>query len=77
MKYINMSIVYWFYNFFIILETKVALISYGLSKVTSKATENNGLTGLISPHSAPCSKNGQSGVWANQMMVTTANSSYQ
>ena len=73
MKYIDMSIVYWFYNFFlIILEIKVALISYSLSKATSKAAESNGLIVLISPHSAPCWQYpSQSGVWANQMMVTT------
>ena len=48
-----MSIVYWFYIFFIILDTRVALISHSLSKVTSKAAKNNGLIGLISPHSTP------------------------
>ena len=41
-------------NFFIILEIKVALISYSLSKAASKAAENNGLISLISSHSAPC-----------------------
>ena len=37
--------------FLIILEIKVALISYNLSlsKVASKAAENNGLIALISP----------------------------
>ena len=76
MKYINLSIIHRFYNFFIILEIKDALISYSLSKATSKAAENNGLIGLISPHSVPCWQYpGQSGVWANQMMVTTANGS--
>ena len=38
-----MSIVDWFYNFFVILEIKVGLISYSLSKATSKAAENNGV----------------------------------
>ena len=76
-KYIDMSIVYWFITFFIILEIKVSLISYSLSKVTSKATENNGLISLISPHSAPCWQYpSQSGTWVNHMMVTTANNSY-
>ena len=78
MKYINLSIVYSFYNFFIILETKVSLISYILSKATPKAPDNKGLFRLTSPHSAPCWKySSPSGVWANQMMVTTANSSYR
>ena len=39
---------------FIILEIKVVLISCNLSKVASKAVENNGLMALMSPHSAPC-----------------------
>ena len=54
MKYIVMSIVYWFYNFFVILEIKVALISYSLSMATSKVAKNKGPIGLISRHSAPC-----------------------
>ena len=54
MQNINMNIVYWFYNFFIISEIKVVLISYSLSKATSNAAANDGLIGLISPHSAPC-----------------------
>ena len=45
MKYINMSIIYWFYKFFVIFEIKFVLISYSLSKVTSKAAETNGLVG--------------------------------
>ena len=70
MKYIDMSIVYWFYSFFIILEIKVALINYSLSNATSKAAGNNGLIGLIRPHTAPCGQYpSQSGVWANQMTV--------
>ena len=52
-KYINMNIVYWFYNLFYHLEIKVALISYTLLKATSKADGNYGLIGLMSPHSAP------------------------
>ena len=54
MKYIYTGIIYYFYKVFIILEIKVVLISCSLSKVTSKAVENNGLMALISPHSAPC-----------------------
>ena len=43
-KYINTSIVFYsFITFFIILEIKVALISYSLSKATSKDAENNGV----------------------------------
>ena len=45
MKYFNISIDYLFYQFFTILEIKVALISYSLSK----ATKNNGLIALIRP----------------------------
>ena len=37
-----MSTVYKFYKVFVILEIKVALISYSLSKAASKAAENNG-----------------------------------
>ena len=37
------------YKVFIILEIKVTLISYSLSKAASKAAENNGLITLISP----------------------------
>ena len=48
-----MSTVYWFCNFFIILEIKVALISYSLSKATSKAAENNELISLIGPTQPP------------------------
>ena len=78
MKYINMSIVYWLYNFIkIILEIKIALISYILSKATSEAAKNNRLIGVISSHSALCWQYpSQSGVWANQMMVITINNSY-
>ena len=43
MKCMNMGIVYLFYKDFIILEMKVILISSSLSKVASKASENNGL----------------------------------
>ena len=43
MKYINTSIFIGFITFFIISEIKVVLISYSLSKVTSKAAKNNGL----------------------------------
>ena len=32
------------------LEIKFALMSYSLTKVTSKADENNGLICLMSPH---------------------------
>ena len=39
----NMSIVYWLYISFIILEINVALIDHSLSKATSKAVENNGV----------------------------------
>ena len=39
MEYINMSIIYWFYNCSIILEIKVDLIGYKLSK----AVQNNEL----------------------------------
>ena len=53
MKYINMSIVYWFYQIFIILEMKVALISYNLSKATSKAAENHGLMAWKAPTEPP------------------------
>ena len=42
MKYINMSIIYWFYKFLSFFEIKFVLISYSLSKVTSKAAETNG-----------------------------------
>ena len=55
MKYINTIIIYEIYKvFFIILEIKVVLISCSISKVASKAVENNGLMALMSPHSAPC-----------------------
>ena len=54
MKYINTIIINWFYKVFIILEIEVVLISCSLSKVASKIVENNGLTALMSPHSAPC-----------------------
>ena len=55
MKYINMSIVCWFHNFFfIILDIEVALISYSLSKATSKIGREQSADGLMSPHSAPC-----------------------
>ena len=53
MKCIKMSIFYWFYNFFIILEIKVSQISYSLSKATPKAVENNELIGLISSLLSP------------------------
>ena len=43
MKDINMSIVYLFYNVFILLKIKVALINCSWSKAPSKAAENNGL----------------------------------
>ena len=77
MKYIVISIVDWFYNFFVILEIKVALISYSLSMATSKVAKNKGSIGLKSRHSAPCWQYpNQSGAWANRMMVTTANSFY-
>ena len=52
MKCINMNIIYLIYKFFIILKIKIALISYSLSKVSSKTAENNGLMALISPHSS-------------------------
>ena len=45
MNYINMSIIYLFYEVFIILEIIVALISCSLSK----AAENNGLIAVMSP----------------------------
>ena len=54
MKNINTSIIYSSYKVFILLEIKVVLISCSLSKVASKAVENNGLMALMSPHSAPC-----------------------
>ena len=54
MKYINAIMIYQFYKVFIILEIEVVLISCSLSKVASKAVENNGLMALMSPHSAPC-----------------------
>ena len=41
MKYIDMGIIYLQYQVFIILEIKVALINYSLSKVASMAAENN------------------------------------
>ena len=67
MKYTNMSIIHLLYKVFIILEIKVALINYCLSKVASKAALNNGLITLISPHSAPCWQYpGGNGVWANR-----------
>ena len=50
MKCINMNIIYLIYIFF--LKIKIALISYSLSKVSSKTAENNGLMALISPHSS-------------------------
>ena len=50
MKYIDTSIIYQFYQVFIILGIKVVLISCSLSKVASKAVENNGLMALMSPH---------------------------
>ena len=53
MKNINMSIVYMFYEDFIILKIKVALINCSWSKVPSKAVENNGADGLISPTQPP------------------------
>ena len=53
MKYINVSMIYLFYKVFIILEIRVTLISYILSKAALKAAENNGLIALISPHSVP------------------------
>ena len=43
MKDMNMSIVYFFYNFFITLEIMVALISHSWSK----AAEKSGLIPLI------------------------------
>ena len=45
----NMGIVYLCYELFIILEIKVALISYSLSKAASKAAENNGLIAADKP----------------------------
>ena len=47
MKYINISLVCWFSNFFVVLEIKVAPINYSLPNATSKATENNGLIELL------------------------------
>ena len=44
-----MSIVYLFYEVFIILEIKVVLISYSSSKAESKAAETNELLALIKP----------------------------
>ena len=74
MKFIDMSMIYLFHKLFMILEIKVALISHGLSKATSKAAENNGLiTLMISPHSAPCWQYaGGSGGMSKQMMATTS-----
>ena len=45
MKYVNMGIVLWVFvhTDFVILEIKVVIISYILSKSTTKAVENNGL----------------------------------
>ena len=64
MRYIDMNIDYWFYNFFIILEIKVDLISYSLSKATSEAAENNGLIGLTRPTQPPaCSTPARVGYW--------------
>ena len=78
MKYINMSIIHLFYKGFIILEIKVALICYSLSKAVSKAAKNNGLIALISPHSAPYWQYpDRSGVLSKQMMANTVNSSYR
>ena len=37
-----------------LVEIKVVLISCSLSKVASKAVENNGLIALMSTHSVPC-----------------------
>ena len=53
MKYINKNIIYVLYKVIIILEIKVALISYSLSKAASKATDNNGLITLIYPTELP------------------------
>ena len=41
MKYINMSIIYYFYKVFIILEIKVVRISCSLSKVALMAGVGN------------------------------------
>ena len=74
MKCIEMSIVYLHYKVFIILEVRVALISYSLSKATSKTAENNVLIALISPLlPVPLPECGMN----KQMMVSTANNSYQ
>ena len=60
--------------FLIILEIKVALISYSLPKAALKAVENNGLIPLISPLLAvpwPESDMGK------QMMASTTNSNFR
>ena len=57
---------------FIILEIKVVLISCSLSKVASKAVENNGLMALMSPAQPPAGQYpGGSGELSKQMKATT------
>ena len=71
MKYINTSIIYEFYKVFIISEIKVALISCSLSKVASKAVENNGLMALITPTQPPTEQYpGESGELSKQVKAT-------
>ena len=63
---------------FIILEIKVVLISCSLSKVASKAVENNGVMALMSHHSAPCwAVPWREWAMSKQMMATTVKGSYR
>ena len=78
MKYMNRSIDNLFYKGVIILEIKVALISYSLSKVAWNAVENNCLIAFISPTQPPAGSIlvGVGYSMSKQMMATIANSSY-
>ena len=70
-EYINMSIIYQFYKAFINLEIKVVLISCSLSKVASKAVENNSLMALMTPTQPPAEQYpGGSGELSKQMKAT-------
>ena len=71
MKNTNTSMIFYFYKVFILLKIKVVLISCSLSKVASKAVENNGLMALMSPTQPPAEQYpGGSGELSKQMKAS-------